>query len=65
MDPRGAGDESRGLLRDLPLINRDVLSLVSSTAAGVRGGGGEIIFSGATSGMINTTTDATTTALWV
>ncbi|MBI2149257.1 MAG: TonB-dependent receptor, partial [Acidobacteria bacterium] len=44
-------------VRDLPLINRDVLALVSATTPGVRGTAGGITFAGATSGMINTTRD--------
>jgi hypothetical protein len=44
-------------VRDLPLFNRDVLGLVGTTTANVRGTGGNITFAGAPTGTINTTRD--------
>jgi hypothetical protein len=43
-------------VRDLPLVNRNALDLVSSSA-NVRGTGGNISFAGSPSGMVNTTRD--------
>lgn len=43
-------------VRDLPLVNRDVLALIGTTA-GVRGTGGGLSFAGSPGGMVNTTRD--------
>jgi hypothetical protein len=43
-------------VRDLPLVNRNVLDVIQGVA-GVRGTGGGMTFAGATSGLLNTTRD--------